>query len=148
MTATAERPRPLEYISARRLAPLLGVTYRQLDYAVRSTDALRNLPSMAGGSGSRRQFDADTVARLAVAARLTEAFPGSTQLTGSQWMASVQAVMAGPVPPRSGFALLRPEGGVEYFDRTLDLGAVAPGPVGTVVRYDIDLENDFGLLAA
>jgi hypothetical protein len=146
MTATAERPRLRTWISAQRLAPLLGLTYRQLDYAIRMTADLRNLPTMSGGSGSRRVFGPDTVVRLAVAARLAEAAPAATQ--GSHWMVSVRAVMAGPVPPRSGFALLRPEGGVEYFERTLDLGAVAPGPVGTVVRYDIDLANDFGLLAA
>lgn len=148
MTATAERPRLVDTISARKLAPLLGVTYRQLDYAVRMTAALRSLPSMSGGSGSRRRFDADTVVRLAVAARLTEAFPGSTQLSGSQWVAAVQSVMDGPTPPRNGFALLTPAGQVRYFERTLDLGRMPPGPVGTVVRYDIDLIADFGLLAA
>jgi hypothetical protein len=149
MTAIAERARPVTSISARRLCPLLGVSYRQLDYAVRSVAALRSLPTMSGGSGTRRRFGAETVLRLAVAARLAEAIPAGNSLTsGSQWVPAVQAVMDGRRPPRSGFALLTAAGRVRYFSKTLDLTDVAAGPVGTVIRYDIDLVEQFGLLAA
>lgn len=137
---------PTEWIGALALADRLGLSYRQLDYACRMVPELGSMETMAGGSGSRRAFTADTVLRLAVAGQLAAAVPMAPR--GSHWIVAVRAVMAGQAPPARGFALMDPDGEVRYFSRTLDLDDVKLGPVGTVVRYDIDLANDFGLLAA
>jgi hypothetical protein len=120
-------------LDSRSVAIMLGVTYRQLDHAIRCVNELGQLPGMAGGSGSRRRFSVDTLRRLDVAARLAEAHPGGRF---GYWPHAVAAVMRGPEPPLSGFAVLSPDGMIGY-PTTLRARDFPVGPVGGVVRYDL-----------
>jgi hypothetical protein len=127
-------------LNSQAAAMLLGVTYRQLDFAIRTVPALRDLPLMSKGSGSRRRFDTDTLRRLDVAARLNEANPGDTGGGGrsSFWLPAVEAAMDGPVPPEKGFAVLTPgRPPAVMYRATLRAADFPVGPVGGVVRYDL-----------
>jgi hypothetical protein len=134
-------------LSSRDVCALLDVTYRQLDYTIRAVPEVAQLDSMNAGSGSRRRWDLATVARLSVAARLSEAVSLNGDRRGSQWLPGVRAVMRGPTPPARGFVILDADGDVHYRDT---LPADTPvGPVGLVVRYDMgDIEAVGELLDA
>jgi hypothetical protein len=126
-------------LSSRDVCQLLDVTYRQLDYTIRAVPEVAQLDSMNAGSGSRRRWALATVARLFVAARLSEAVNLSGDRRGSQWLPGVRAVMRGPVPPTQGFVILDPDGDVHYRSTLPDDTPI--GPVGLVVRYDMgDIE--------
>jgi hypothetical protein len=132
-------PEVVPGLDSRTVALLLGVTYRQLDYAIRCVDRLGQLPTMLGGSGSRRRFTAETLRRLDVAARLADADPGMVGHAGGRagyWQRAVAGVMAGPTPPPAGFALLDPDGDVHY-RTTLRVADFPVGPIGGIVRYDL-----------
>lgn len=124
-------------LSSRNTAAVLGVTYRQLDYATRNVRQLRNLPTMSGGSGSRRRYDLDTIRRLMIAADLADAMPhGEYNGGGSQWIRAAEATMAAGPPPPTGFAVLDGDGEVTYHEM-IDPSDFALGPIGTVVRFDL-----------
>jgi hypothetical protein len=131
-------------LSSRDVCALLDVTYRQLDYTIRAVPEVAQLDSMNAGSGSRRRWDLATVARLFVAARLSEAVNLGGDRRGSQWLPGVRAVMRGPVPPAQGFVILDPDGDVHYRDTLPDDTPI--GPVGLVVRYDMGDIEAVGLL--
>ena len=140
-------------LDSRTLAILLGVSYRMLDYAIRSVADLRGLPGMAGGSGSRRRFTIGTLRCLQLAALFADAAPRYP--TGNSerglWLPAVTAVLAGPAPPDRGLAILTSDGDLSYH-RTLSVDQVPLGPVGVVIRYDLDrtplAEHLAGLLTA
>lgn len=126
-------------LNSQAVAGLLGVTYRQLDYAIRCVDDLGSLPLMSNGSGSRRRFTAETLRRLDVAARLADADPGMLAHGGGRggyWQRAVAGVMAAPPPPPAGFALLNPDGAVHY-RTTLRVADFPVGPIGGIIRYDL-----------
>lgn len=123
-------------LDSRSVADLLGVSYRQLDYAIRSTPALAAMPTMAGGSGSPRRFDLDTLRRLDLAARFAAADPTSDARHSRIWLAAVGAAVAGRTPPPArGFATLTPGGQIRYGETAER--AVPLGVVGLVIRYDL-----------
>lgn len=140
-------------LDSRTLADLLGITYRQLDHAIRTVAELRGLPSMAGGSGSRRRFTIGTLRRLQVGALFADATPRypTGQSERGIWLPAVSAVMAGQDPPDRGLAILTSDELLRY-QQTLSVGQGPPGPVGVVVRYDLDrtplAEHLAGLLTA
>jgi len=118
-------------VSSRRLCEILGISYRQLDYACRTNPVLQ---AKNTGSGNRRRFTEAEARRLYVAKMLTEAAP--TVGTTTVWPIAAREVMAGPEPLPCGFAVLSPEGWLSY--RT-ELAATdfPTGAVGVVVRYDM-----------
>lgn len=136
-------------VSSHTVCRLIGVTYRQLDYAVRTCPELLAMASMAAGSGSRRRWPVSVLPRLMVAAALAEAAVANGSPSGSRWNVSVAAVMASEYPPPSGFAVLRPGDPptVDYLPRIL-MRDVPVGPLGTVVRYEIDVAPVLEALAA
>lgn len=140
-------------LASNTLAELLGVTYRQLDHAIRTVAELRGLPLMAGGSGSRRRFTIGTLRRLQLAALFADAAPRyETGPSGrGMWQPAVSAVMAGPNPPDRGLAILT-SGEMLRYQQTLSVDQVPLGPVGVVIRYDLDrtplAEHLAGLLTA
>ena len=139
-------PEAVPGLDSRSVADALGISYRQLDYAIRNVAALRKLPSMAGGSGSRRRFDVDTLRRLDIAASVAAAGPSTGSTNGSLWLQAAEAAMCGPLPPASGFAVLGADGRMTYRER-LDAADFPVGPVGGVARYDLDA-SPLGLLLA
>lgn len=118
------------------VASLLGLTYRQIDFLARTTGCVE-----AHGSGSRREWGADTVLRLAVAAALARQLPGAVTTPGRSVLPEVAALafqMPTP-PPRSGYACLTPNPWAltwvsTWADvrRTLDTHGAA-----VVIRYDL-----------
>lgn len=125
-------------LASRTVCELLGISYRQLDYAIRCVDELGSLPSMSNGSGSRRRFDIDTLRRLDVAARLAEADPANGTTQGRMWSAAVTAVMAARRPPMTGFAVLTPGPRSRVLYRSnLNVADFPVGPIGGIVRYDL-----------
>jgi len=135
-------------VGTMEVVEILGVSYRRLDYAVRSVAELQSQDSMTAGSGSRRRWDNATIARLFVAARLAEAgcFYENNRAS-SQLVPAARACMRGPLPPSRGFAILDADGHVHY--RATLPGNTPVGPVGLVVRYDMgDIEAVGELLDA
>lgn len=123
-------------LSSRNTADLLGITYRQLDYATRNVRELRTRPTMSGGSGSKRRYDLDTIRRLMIAASLAQAIPHG-EYNGSQWVRAAGATMAGPPPPATGFAVLDGDGDVTYHEALVP-DSFPVGPIGTIVRVDLE----------
>jgi hypothetical protein len=110
---------------------LVGCTYRQLDYLIRV--GILTGETLNNGSGSRRAFTPDHVARLAVAYRLASAMPRHGSPASSAWPLWANAVLNGPPPPARGFAVLDQVGTVRY-PHTLTVDDVPHGAL--VLHYD------------
>ena len=120
-------------MTSRRLCERLGISYRQLDYACR----LGLIHDTATGSGSRRHFDADTVARLTIAAQV-KAAADRLFYDGMAWPTAVASVMNSPMPARRGYAVVIGHGLATFHDDA-DLADLC-GRHGAVlvVPYDVD----------
>lgn len=118
---------------SRDVAALVGISYRQLDYLVRT----RSVDMPDPGSGNYRDWPPAMVVRLALACHLAASAPG----TQSQLPEIVRLAMAmGEDPPHRGYALLcrRPAmlmWAASWADvrRSLEEAGAA-----LVVRYDLD----------
>ncbi len=130
-------------LTSRQTCAIVGVSYRQLDYAART---IRQLRDLAHGSGSRRRWPVSLVRRLQVAAQL-DAATASNQYAGSRWIAAARACVAGPEPPESGFAILSPHDQVGYY-QTINAADLPSKAIGTLIRYELDTETLVAELAA
>lgn len=96
--ATLQR-RPVGTVSSNRLCRITGLTYRRLDYWVRTGAIPEGLcVNPAGGSGSPRRWTDEAVEVLTVAARVANAlaFPGGGGGLETRWIRKViEATRAG-----------------------------------------------------
>lgn len=114
----------------RELARHLGVSYRQLDYLARRPELRTVSADLAGatGSGTRRHWSPEVVARLEIAGRLAD-------VSGQPWGILAAAVMRSPEPPLAGWALLD-GGGVHFAADEYELvEALAEVEGGIVARF-------------
>jgi hypothetical protein len=83
---------------SRQVADLAGISYRQLDYLTRTVDALSD-GTMSRGSGTRRLWTPDQLARITIAALLTDAAGQANLPAMANAVFTVNAR-----PPRAGWA--------------------------------------------
>jgi len=128
-------------MSSVEVCELIGCSYRQLDYAVRSGAE----PEVAAsGSGSRRRWSTSQVIRLALAFHVASAFPTGAGRNQSSFPMLAAAFLAvdGDDPPTSGYVVADGAAtGVAWAGTWADVRRLvedAPGPV-VVAAYDLDV---------
>ena len=125
-------------LSSREVCQLVGCSYRQLDYAVRISGAAPVSGEATPGSGHRRGWSHEQVARLAIANHLA----GSPATGGFSVLAAAALDADLPEPPAAGYAVALPGDPrtmVTWVGRWPDVRPIVDlGRPLIVVAYDLD----------
>lgn len=118
MADTLTAPRHT-WLTSKEAAHLIGVTYRQLDYAARV------VVDFTPGSGNWRSWPPNIIVRLAVAKALYDTLDWLHHPGISSWTRIVRHVIEGPEPIDRGLVTLTPTGHITYHRSRLE--GIGPG---------------------